>query len=302
MTPTVWVTGAGGFTGRFMIAALKSQQHTVRVVGLDIRVPEHHQADVFLEKDMGDIDAIAAAARAEPPDFVIHLAGLMPPFGEEEMRRVNVDASINLIKALDANNHKVRLVSAGSAGEYLPGNQPLSEDAPVGGTNPYGRTKAEQTKALIEFESDTVEVVVARPFNLVGPGLSPNLVAGGMLEQFFDTGRSEGFVAPRGPIDSVRDFIDVRDVCAAYWLLAERGETGQVYNISSGKGTPVVRIIEIMQDILKIDIDIRPAYDPEVIKPDSFVGDNRKLAALGWRPVISLEQSLRDMVEQRQKI
>lgn len=295
---TVWVTGGAGFTGRFMIRYLKRRATPVRIVAVDVRRPAHHDGHVFLESDFCNEDSVARAVEQAPPDVVIHLAGLMPPHSEGDMRRVNVGGSVNLARALASRRKtETRLISAGSAAEYLPGSHRLTESAPTGGTNAYGRTKSEQSAALVALTTDSLHVIIARPFNLVGPGLSTQLVAGALCEQFSTTGRREGFIAPKGSLTSTRDFIDVRDVVAAYSLLAEAGIPGEIYNVCSAVGTKIGTVIEMLRQEFDLDVDIRSSPDAAGAADDSYVGDNTKLSALGWRPATTLQQSLHDMVQ-----
>lgn len=294
---TVWVTGAAGFTGRFMIGHLRQNPEQVHIVGVDVQRPASHQADLFLVADVCDKSSVLGAVTTAPPDVVIHLAGLMPPHTEADMRRVNVQGSINLVRALSHHGARTRLISAGSAAEYLPDNQPLTETSPIGGNSPYGRTKCEQSAALLAAQVKRLEVIIARPFNLLGPGLSSQLVAGALCEQFATTGRQEGYITPRGSLKAVRDFIDVRDVVAAYWLLADKGNKGEIYNVCSAAGTPIATVVDLLQMAFGKAVEIRQNTEAANARDDVFVGDNRKLAVLGWRPIISVEQSLRDMVQ-----
>jgi GDP-4-dehydro-6-deoxy-D-mannose reductase len=221
----------------------------------------------------------------------------MPPHDEETMHRVNVDGSVNLANALaSAGQSRVRLISAGSAAEYLPAEERLTESSATGGSNAYGRTKATQSSALLQLAKDALDVVVARPFNLLGPGLSTNLVAGAACEQFHTVGRARGYIAPRGPIKSVRDFIDVRDVASAYWTLADRGESGEAYNVCTGEGMSIAAVIAMLEEEFGFRVATRPDYDATRIDADTVIGDNAKLLALGWRPEISVRRSLHDMV------
>ena len=298
----MYVTGAGGFTGRFLIDRVRREDDH-RIVGLDLTEPEQHQADEFVELDLCSEQTVSDVVKQFPPDIVFHLAGLMPPSDEQSMRDANVKASVAIVQALaNSPKRRTRLLSIGSAAEYLPHSEPLSENAPTGGVSAYGRTKSEQTAKLLGSQSSALSITVARPFNLLGPGLSENLVAAGLCRQFLTTGIDEGYVAPKGPIESVRDFVDVRDAVEAYWLLAHNGRSGQVYNVCSGAGTEIHTIIRELEKLFKCSVRIRRDYDSSKIKPDIVIGDNRKLVQLGWRRKYSLQQSLKSMVDSIHKI
>ena len=95
-----------------------------------------------------------------------------------------------------------------------------------------------------------------------------------------------------------RDFLDVRDVAAAYVMLAERGRPGEVYNVASGQGISLQELFDRLAAIVGVDAIAEP--DPAFLRPADLpylVGDAAKLrAATGWAPGIALEQTLRDLV------
>lgn len=298
MSKTVWITGAAGFTGRTMIDHLRHLDEEIKIVGLDLHYMDNHNADNFHAVDICNLTSLEDCVVQHPPDTVIHLAGLMPPNDEERMRSINVGGTINLIRALQGQkNHKTTIINAGSAAEYIFDGQILTETSAVGGNNAYGRTKHEQSRELLAACSENLSVIIARPFNLVGPGLPPQLVAAGLLQQFMESGRLNGFIAPKGPVESVRDFIDVRDVVSAYWLLSNKGQAGEVYNVCSGHGVKISEVIEIFEKELGFKVEVKPDYDPNKIAADVFVGDNRKLESLGWKPSYTLTESLRSMIQ-----
>ncbi len=98
-----------------------------------------------------------------------------------------------------------------------------------------------------------------------------------------------------GTTSVVRDFLDVRDVVAAYTGLLDRGTRGEVYNICSGSGTSIAEAIAMFATIT--GITPRIVTDPARVRPvenEQVVGSHAKVtAAIGWRPTIALGDSLR---------
>lgn len=281
-----------------MIQYLKSLEPSARVVGIDIQPDPNSCADAALAVNLSDEEAVRRVLRAEPPDIVIHLAGLMPPETERRMRQVNVDASVILAESIvEIMPQKTRIVCAGSAAEYGSSAGNPSEVSTCRPSSPYGRSKHEQTTRMLSFNSSLLEVIIARPFNLIGPGLSENLVAGSLCRQFVGLGKSRRHIAPKGPVESVRDFVDIRDVVSAYWTLAISGEPGQIYNICTGKGTSIAQLIEIMQLAFDTTVEVRPDYDKAAVSADRSIGQNDKLKSLGWQPEYSIEESVAAMVD-----
>jgi GDP-4-dehydro-6-deoxy-D-mannose reductase len=238
-----------------------------------------------------------ALAIAEPPRWVIHLAGLMPPSAEADMWRANVGGTVGLLAGLDAAECRdTRVVSIGSAAEYAEGaKNPISEEARCGGTSAYGNSKLAQSMICLRLAASLgLNALVARPFNLIGPGLSTNLVVGSLLRQFASAARS----IQVGHTHTARDFIDVRDAVRAYWLLALDGQIGEIYNVSSENAVRIADLLTILCQItgnapcIETDDDRRRPEDPLLV-----VGDSTKLRrATAWHREIDLEWSLRDML------
>jgi GDP-4-dehydro-6-deoxy-D-mannose reductase len=101
-----------------------------------------------------------------------------------------------------------------------------------------------------------------------------------------------------GNLEPVRDFTDVRDVVQAYWLSLERGKPGEVYNICSGKGNKIKKILEIILSLTSKKIKIK--QEKSRFRPSDImvlVGDNSRFCRqTGWKPKIPLEDSLRDIL------
>jgi len=101
-----------------------------------------------------------------------------------------------------------------------------------------------------------------------------------------------------GNLEAERDFTDVRDAAQAYELLLELGVAGEIYNLGRGQGVKMQSVLDLL--IQQSGKSIQVETDPSRLRPvdvPRFVADNQKLRALGWEPHISLEQSLRDIME-----
>jgi len=233
---------------------------------------------------------------------VIHLAGLMPPAEEPRMWQANVAGTAGLLAGLiSAGCAGARVLSIGSAAEYLPGGAgPLPESHPCGGSSAYGRIKWAQSMLVLGASgAGGLETMVVRPFNLLGPHLPSRLVAGWLCEQFAASGPSGEIVL--GNTKSARDFVDVRDAVRAYWNVALHGTAGEVYNVCSGRATSIDDILEEFRRLTGKRVSIR--IDPSRLRgsdPPIVIGEGGKLRrATGWTPEVSVRQSLADMLAAR---
>jgi len=292
----IWITGAAGFTGRHLIRFLRALPERVELIGFDLRPEAPEGLDAYHPLDLGDAAKLRELAETQTPDRVIHLAGVLPPAAEADLWRVNVAGTLNLLQALDAaKNPALRLVTVGSAAEYTNyGTNRIRENHSAGGASPYGRTKWAQSTLALAFGAERkMKVMVARTFNLIGPGTPLSLVPGALCAQFLN-GEAEVKV---GNLKPERDFIDIRDAVAAYWTICEKGTPGNIYNVSTGKTASIKTLVELFRK--NAPVQKRVQQEAARARKNDFnrvCGDNRKLLALGCRPKISLQQSVRDML------
>jgi GDP-4-dehydro-6-deoxy-D-mannose reductase len=194
---------------------------------------------------------------------------------------------------------RVLIVSSGMV--YRPGAEALSEDTPLVPASPYGVSKLAQDQlALRAFAEDGIDVVVARPFNHVGPRQEPGFAVPSFARQIalIEAGRMSPELLV-GNLDARRDLTDVRDVVAAYERLMDAGQSGRAYNISSDRA---VRIGDVLEGLVALSrLPVRVAVDPTRFRPSDIpvlLGDSTQLRReLGWAPRVELGQTLRDTLD-----
>ena len=293
----IWITGAAGFSGRHLIRFLRQLPKPLQLVGFDLRSDAPEGLDAYHPVDLGDGAKLRELAEAQAPDYVIHLAGVLPPAAEADLWRVNVAGTLNLLQALAAaKNPALRLVTVGSAAEYTNySTGRIREDHSAGGASPYGRTKWAQSTLALAFGAERkMKIMVARTFNLIGPGTPLSLVPGALCAQFTN-GEPEVKV---GNLKPERDFIDIRDAVAAYWAICEKGTPGNIYNVCTGKTASIKTMVELFRKNAPVAKRVRQeAARSRKNDLNRVCGDNSKLLALGCRPRISLKQSVCDMLQ-----
>jgi GDP-4-dehydro-6-deoxy-D-mannose reductase len=103
-----------------------------------------------------------------------------------------------------------------------------------------------------------------------------------------------------GDLTPQRDYSDVRDIVRGYWLLLERGQPGEVYNLCSGRSWAIRKVLDFLLAQSTVNtIAVTP--DPARLRPSEVVvieGDPSKIEqATGWKADIPFEQTLVDLLE-----
>lgn len=294
---TLLVTGSTGFVGRHVRAAVEAGRFgawrfVAAPAGLDLR----------------DLAAVDALVRDTAPDGVLHLAAqsFVPASFERprETFEINLFGTMHLLQALQAHRFTGRMLFVSSADVF--GRVP-EELLPVDETrwpeprSPYGVSKlAGELLCQQWHRTEGLDLVVARPFNHVGPGQDERFVLPALARQVVAIAKGlQPPVIEVGDIDTTRDFTDVRDVVDAYAALFERGVAGRTYLVGSGRELRVRELLETMIELSGITAEIR--QDPARLRP----AEQRRMAAdaslltrdTGWIPRIPLQQTLTDILE-----
>jgi GDP-4-dehydro-6-deoxy-D-mannose reductase len=296
MPKTIWITGASGFSARHLAAHLRRMEPSSSLVGLGRRPDSNPDFDAWHAVDVTDAAALKQAVAADPPDLVYHFAGAFHPASEETLWFTNVAATRLLIEAVAASTKpRVRVLISSSAAVYRPNRAMVDEKAPTGGANAYGRSKWGQEQiALASGREFGVSVVIARAFNLLGPGIPQRLLAGSLCTKLQQSGDAPIVM---GDLSAFRDFVDVRDAVEAYRLIATKGRNHQIYNVCSGRATRSRTLVHQLAKLAgKADrIQEQPTLHSTGV--DRSLGNPAALAALGWKPAIPLHRTLRDMLK-----
>jgi GDP-4-dehydro-6-deoxy-D-mannose reductase len=310
----VLVTGADGFVGRRLVGRLVENGHRVIAAcrpsvqpqqWLDPRWKEAVRVAPF---ELTDGTGMQAVVR-QSPEAVIHLAAVA---SVREARQdpgaawvINAAGTARLMEELisqrEAGGGDPVVLIVSSAEVYGTGPaSPRVETDPLRPQSPYAASKVGSEIAGLEaWRRARLKVIVVRPFTHTGPGQGPPYVAPAFIERMLAVRSGGPRHIPTGNLDPVRDLLDVRDVVEAYLALLSRGEAGETYNVARGEGIMLRELFCRIADIVGVDVEPRP--DPSLLRAGDIpylVGDASKLRrATGWSPTISLDQTLRDMVD-----
>ncbi len=307
---SVLITGVTGFAGSHLAEHLVAS--AIEVHGFAHEEPPFPNLSAVLDRisvhrgnilDQGSVRSALDRAR---PAAVVHLAGqAVPTLAARDpvaAVRLNVLGTATLLSALDA-HPDVRLVIASSADVYgAPDAEIVDERAPLRPGNVYAATKVAAEALVREFgERRPAATTVLRPANQIGPRQHPGLAASAFAKQIAEAeaGVAEPVVR-HGTLEARRDFLDVRDMAAAYARAADLDDAGpRVYNVGAGRAVSVAEILELLVELAHASV--RLELDPERVRggaPAAFALDASAFRdRTGWAPRIDLRTSLRDTLE-----
>ncbi len=308
MSDRVLITGATGFAGRWLADHLLAEgREVVGTIYGGTPSEDFPSERISLHPcDLGDMDAIRAVVSEIDPQEIYHVAAqAVVAIGWQDpwmTFRVNAMGTVNLLEACRCHEENTRILLVSSASVYglPPVDGKLMEDMPLRPNDPYGVSKVSADQAAVLYhQAYGINVLRARAFNHIGPGPADKHAVGNFARQITEMEPAGGGDISVGNLTARRNFTDVRDVVRAYALLMERGEPGEAYNVC---GDTVLSIEQILDRLIALSpFEFRKVQDPERMRPvDTPLSDgaNIKLKqATGWKPRISFDQSLSDLLE-----
>jgi nucleoside-diphosphate-sugar epimerase len=222
------ITGASGSLGRSIIKRL--QADNVEIFCADVRGEEVVHCDVT------DSNQIHSMLGSVQPDYLVHLAATFS-HDIDLAYRLNVQSSQFILESVETLGLKTRVVLIGSAAEYglvRPEENPIPIGHALNPVSIYGMSKAWQTHLASYFSSRGVDVVIARIFNLDGPGMSEALFAGRVRRQARELLTGVRRRIEVGPLSAVRDYLTTDAAALQLIAVAQRGCSAATYHIASG--------------------------------------------------------------------
>jgi GDP-4-dehydro-6-deoxy-D-mannose reductase len=297
------ITGCFGFVGGYLVRELLSRDPDAVIVGVDARpAPPEFPVATSYALDLLDLAAFGEVLARERPDHLVHLAsfssvGFSWKHPVESFTN-NTNIFLDVLECVRLHSPRTRILSVGSSEEYgIVGADevPLRETSPLRPISPYAVARvAQEHLGDVYVRGFGLDIVATRSFNHVGAGQTDQFVISAIGKQMAEHARGERDHLAVGTTSVIRDFLDVRDVATAYAELLAHGRTGEVYNVCSGRGVSIDDVIGMFAAIAGQKPEIR--VDPALVRPIEnaiVVGSHDKLtAAVGWRPVHSLEASL----------
>jgi nucleoside-diphosphate-sugar epimerase len=241
----VLVTGATGFTGGHLARGLQARGRDVVALVRDQARAGALKGD-GIALATGDIrDPSAVERAAQHAEVIYHVAAIYRQAGlrDDEYRAVNARAVGTVIEAASRAGVK-RVVHCSTVGVHGDVEQPpANEDAPLKPGDIYQVTKLEGERVAREAGARTgVEVVIARPTGIYGPGDRR------LLKLFRGVARRRFLVLGSGEIFYHLTYID--DLVEGFRLCGEVPEAaGRTYILAGGEVTTLSELIRIVAQV-----------------------------------------------------
>ena len=308
----VLITGITGFVGSHLAEFLLTKEG-IQIYGIErwrsrTENIEHIKNRLkVVECDIRDASSVRKIISEIKPDRIFHLAAqsFVPTSwsAPAETISTNILGELNIFEAVRQERINPQTLIAGSSEEYgavKPEDLPIKEDTPLRPLSPYAVSKVGQDLLGFQyFKSYGMNIVRTRGFNHSGPRRGEVFAESNFAKQIAEI--EKGLIEPIvhvGNLDSKRDYTDVRDMVKGYWLVLEKGDPGQVYNICSGEAYSMKEVLDILISLSKKKVEI--IQDPERMRPSDvpiLQGDNtRFVKKTGWKPEISLRKMLEDLL------
>ncbi|MGL6022544.1 MAG: GDP-mannose 4,6-dehydratase [Chitinophagaceae bacterium] len=308
----ILITGVSGFVSQYFIHFLEQNKIRSNILGLDVNPNFEAKKYHHLQFDSRQIDLlnrneIENTIYSFQPDYILHLASYSsvafswknPVLSFQN----NTNIFLHLVESIRKLGLASKLLSIGSSEEFGNINEnhlPLTESSTLDPISPYAVARVSQEMlSKVYVDGYGTNIVMTRSFNHIGPNQRDVFVVSFFAKKIAELkkqGVFEGEIET-GNLSIVRDFLDVRDVVKAYYILLTKAQKGSIYNICSGQGISLNSIIEKLSLIANIKVTTR--INPAFIRPNDnkkIIGSPQKIYDdFGWKPEITIDKSLSDV-------
>ncbi len=297
------VFGMDGFVGDYMAKELL-------VNGYEVYASSRHGTklntyDGWYACDLTDADQVKNVIAEVSPTHIINLAGQSNVGISWKIPRRTIEANVcgplNLLEAIHQCELDCEILMIGSSEEYGMTDSNLSESDKLDASNPYGISKEMLEKFCFLYrERYGMRIHFVRSFNHTGIGQNDNFVIPSWCKQVAGITKSghPGEISV-GNLDIIRDFSNVKDVVKAYRMILESDDCNIVYNVGSGDGVPLRKILNYIISLCEYPVEIR--VDPKLIRPieNSYICSNSNLLKnkLGWEASYDIYKTVKEIYE-----
>ncbi|MCF6154421.1 MAG: SDR family oxidoreductase [Candidatus Brocadia sp.] len=310
----ILITGITGFVGSHLAEYVLNLKEGHEIYGLcRWRSPKDNLATIYnnikmVEADLCDLSGLLRHFKTIKPDIIFHLAAqsyVLTSFNTPvQTLWTNVIGTANLLEAvrLSEINPVIHICSSSEVyGQVSEEEVPIKESCPFRPASPYAVSKVGEDMIAYQYwVSYKIKTIRTRMFTHTGPRRGDVFAMSFFGKQIAaaELGLREPVIHV-GNLKSVRTFCDVRDAVKAYWLLVNKCNPGEVYNIG---GDTILTIGDALEKMLsfsgkkcevKVDLNLLRPSDVTLQIPST----EKFRKETGWKPEIPLEKTLKDILD-----
>ncbi len=264
----------------------------------------------LVECELIDESSVYSAVSRSEPEYIFHLAAqsYVPSsfVAPRDTLETNIIGTLNLLESVRRTeiDPVIHICSSSEVyGQVEPEEVPITEDNPLRPQSPYAVSKVgEDLLSYQYFRSYGMKTIRTRAFTHTGPRRGSVFVASAFAKQIAEV--EAGIIRPVvrvGNLESVRTWLDVRDIVRAYWLCVEKCPAGEAYNIGGNTTRTIGEMLEFLLAQSPREGDIQVEQDPELMRPSDVTlqipSVEKFREATGWEPQIPFEETMRDLLD-----
>jgi dTDP-glucose 4,6-dehydratase/UDP-glucose 4-epimerase len=305
MSQNALITGGSGFIGAAIVERMLLNDFHVRILDDNSRGSLDRLSKVmssvdFIEGSIEDCEVVKKSCVGM--DSVIHLAYINGTrnFYErpDEVLDVAIRGLLNLADAMKASNVTKLIVASSSEVYQEPAIFPTPEEVPMVVPdlfNPrysYGLGKIVHEFYGMHAMPFLESFKIFRPHNIYGPNMGNLHVVPQLIQKVASALKGDSTLVIEGDGSQTRSFCYIDDFVDAFDLIFKFGSHKNVYNIGSPEEISIIRLVQIISDIMGYDGKVETSNAPAG-GTSRRLPDLTKITALGYSPSVSIEQGVK---------
>lgn len=311
----VLITGITGFVGSHL-AEYCLNKDGIQVYGIKRwRSPLDNVIGIvdkikLIDCDLRDENSVVLAIQKIKPERIFHLAAqsyVQTSYtAPRDTLETNIIGTLNILEAVRrvGIDPLIHICSSSEVyGQVHENEIPITENNPLRPQSPYAVSKVgEDLLSYQYFRSYKLRTIRTRAFTHTGPRRGAVFAESSFAKQIAEIeAEKKDPVIYVGNLDSVRTFMDVRDIVNAYWLALEKGISGEVYNIGGEVTMKVGDMLNTLLDLSPVGKKIRVEVDAKLLRPSDVTlqipSTEKFRGQTGWKPAIPFEKTMTDLLD-----
>ncbi|MCB4421470.1 NAD(P)-dependent oxidoreductase [Synechococcus sp. HB1133] len=286
----IFITGGSGFVGQNLVRLLLEKDHEIMCLTRERAI----NAKVnYIRADLRNTQSYKEALLNFSPNKVINLAWYGLPDYSKYNCEVSYQCAMSLFEIIKETDCK-EILCTGSCWEYKDNQGKIDYKAELDVKSDFAVYK---NKIRVDgnnmLRGSNTNLTWIRPFFIYGRNQRKQSLIPSCYDQL-----KVGLIPKINNPDAVNDFIHIDDVVSGISALIEGMNDERVYNLGSGRGTPVWHIVNIIAKTMHkeaIFLERSPKYRGNI-------SDNKMLTLKGWKPKISIEDGIKSVVAEFEQL